>query len=189
LIGGATSDLLKGKGSLQDIDQMALIKPHVKWYTHISAVGDIVSAVENAFKIAQEGVPGPVFIEVPLDTLYKEKTTREFYAKVTGNTSSLFARIQSWYVSRHVNNIFSGKEISFGLPLDYVIPKNSSSDVHRTLKLLSSAKKPVIMVGSQSMLENSLVASGKLTETLNGTGIPTFLTGMARGLLTRDSKV
>jgi len=145
--------------------------------------------VENAFKIAQEGVPGPVFIEVPLDTLYKEKTTREFYAKVTGNTSSLFAKIQSWYVTRHVNNIFTGKEISFGLPLNFTVPENSTRELNNALRLLSNAKKPVIMVGSQSMLESELVMSGKLSEKLNETGIPTFLAGMARGLLGRESKV
>lgn len=31
IIGGATSDLLKNRGSLQDIDQMALMRPHVKY--------------------------------------------------------------------------------------------------------------------------------------------------------------
>lgn len=41
------------------------------------------------------------------------------------------------------------------------------------------------MVGSQSMLQTELASTGKLTEFLNETGIPTFLTGMARGLLGR----
>src|SRR5215470_10603373 len=31
ILGGATATLLKGRGSLQDIDQMALMRPHVKW--------------------------------------------------------------------------------------------------------------------------------------------------------------
>ena len=31
LLGGATATLLKGRGSLQDIDQLALFEPHVKW--------------------------------------------------------------------------------------------------------------------------------------------------------------
>src|SRR5262245_63274912 len=31
LLGGATATLLKGRGALQDIDQMALVRPHVKW--------------------------------------------------------------------------------------------------------------------------------------------------------------
>ena len=32
LIGGATATMLRGRGSLQDIDQIELIKPHVKWH-------------------------------------------------------------------------------------------------------------------------------------------------------------
>jgi thiamine pyrophosphate-dependent acetolactate synthase large subunit-like protein len=72
LIGGATSDLLKGRGSLQDIDQAALLKPHVKWMKHIARVEEIVPSLEQAFQIAQSGVPGPVFLEVPLDVLYSE---------------------------------------------------------------------------------------------------------------------
>src|SRR3569832_1329605 len=33
LFGGATVTLLKGRGALQDIDQMSLMKPLVKWAT------------------------------------------------------------------------------------------------------------------------------------------------------------
>ena len=31
LLGGAAPTVLKGRGALQDIDQMALLRPHVKW--------------------------------------------------------------------------------------------------------------------------------------------------------------
>ena len=31
LLGGATATMLRGRGSLQDIDQMSLMTPHVKW--------------------------------------------------------------------------------------------------------------------------------------------------------------
>src|SRR5215213_7071389 len=31
VLGGAAATLLKGRGALQDIDQLALITPHVKW--------------------------------------------------------------------------------------------------------------------------------------------------------------
>ena len=33
ILGGATATMLKGRGSLQDIDQMACVKPFVKWAT------------------------------------------------------------------------------------------------------------------------------------------------------------
>ena len=38
---------------------------------------DVVPALEKAFEIAQEGVPGPVFVEIAVDLLYDEKTVRE----------------------------------------------------------------------------------------------------------------
>lgn len=105
LFGGATSDLLKGRHSLQgttsssrfpatepiviyfflDIDQFALLKPHVKWSVHVKRVQDIVPNLgssfhfvyfrdhlahivlaELAFFHARSGTPGPVFIEIPV---------------------------------------------------------------------------------------------------------------------------
>src|SRR3989304_3050897 len=76
LMGGAAATVLKGRGSLQDIDQMALMKPHVKWATTIKKVRHIVPALEKAFEIAKKGVPGPVFIELPVDLLYDESVVR-----------------------------------------------------------------------------------------------------------------
>src|SRR5712692_2074499 len=41
LLGGAAATLLKGRGALQDIDQMALIRPHVKWAAAARAVAEL----------------------------------------------------------------------------------------------------------------------------------------------------
>src|ERR1700753_234041 len=38
LFGGATATLLKGRGALQDIDQMSLMKPITKWATSVKRV-------------------------------------------------------------------------------------------------------------------------------------------------------
>jgi thiamine pyrophosphate-dependent acetolactate synthase large subunit-like protein len=35
LLGGAAATLLQGRGALQDIDQLALFRPHVKWSTAV----------------------------------------------------------------------------------------------------------------------------------------------------------
>ena len=77
LLGGATATILKGRGSLQDIDQMALIAPHVKFAAAVTRVRDLPRTLEKAFEIAQEGVPGPVFVECPVDLLYDEPVVRE----------------------------------------------------------------------------------------------------------------
>src|SRR5215831_3847829 len=61
LFGGATATLLKGRGSLQDIDQMAVMKPITKWATTVKTVPGLVPTLERAIAVATEGVPGPVF--------------------------------------------------------------------------------------------------------------------------------
>src|SRR5687768_15762430 len=70
LFGGATATILKGRGSLQDIDQLALMKPITKWATTVKTRATLGKAVERALEEARSGVPGPVFVEVPVDLLY-----------------------------------------------------------------------------------------------------------------------
>ena len=72
LLGGATAGVLKGRGSLQDIDQLAAVRPHVKSAASVSRVRDLPEALTDAFAIARDGVPGPVFVECPIDLLYDE---------------------------------------------------------------------------------------------------------------------
>ena len=59
LLGGAAATLLKGRGALQDIDQMALIRPHVKWAAGARAVRELAPLLDQAFLEARAGVPGP----------------------------------------------------------------------------------------------------------------------------------
>src|SRR5437870_6341074 len=67
VIGGATATMLRGRGSLQDIDQMALVRPHVKWAARPNRLADVAPSVEKAFRVARSGVPGPVFVELAVD--------------------------------------------------------------------------------------------------------------------------
>ena len=74
VLGGATAGILKGRGSLQDIDQMALVRSQMKWSAVATRVCDIPRLLTTAFERAQQGVPGPVVLELPVDPLYDEKT-------------------------------------------------------------------------------------------------------------------
>ena len=55
LIGGAAPTVLQGRGALQDIDQMALMRPHVKWAHSVRRVRDIVPMLEQAFRVRSGG--------------------------------------------------------------------------------------------------------------------------------------
>src|SRR5674476_67583 len=67
LLGGAAPTALQGRGALQDIDQRPLVAPHVKLFKKIRRVSELGPAVAEGFEVAQAGVPGPVFIECPVD--------------------------------------------------------------------------------------------------------------------------
>src|SRR5258708_4757524 len=96
LLGGAAATILKGRGALQDIDQMTLMKPNVKWAAAITKIRQIVPTLEQAFSIAQEGVPGPVFVECPIDTLYDEELVRSWYGAKNKETRSFRERVVRW---------------------------------------------------------------------------------------------
>jgi acetolactate synthase I/II/III large subunit len=68
-IGGAGPRSLSDMGSLQDIDSVRVMRPVTKWAVQIPETRRIKEYVDSAFRIAQAGLPGPVYLEAPLDLL------------------------------------------------------------------------------------------------------------------------
>ncbi|XP_052828506.1 2-hydroxyacyl-CoA lyase 2 isoform X2 [Octopus bimaculoides] len=185
LIGGAAATLLKGRGSLQDIDQLSLFKSLCKFTASVSTVKEIVPTLQKAIQTAQSGTPGPVFVEFPIDVLYPYETVKkEMGMKDSGK--GLMQNIVNWYLQNHLNNLFSGafedRDMS---PLHVDIPKPSPSQVQKCAELLSKAKKPVFILGSQITLPPVPVEN--LCQSLENIGVPCFLGGMSRGLLGRNN--
>ncbi|MGB5659299.1 MAG: thiamine pyrophosphate-binding protein [Thermoanaerobaculia bacterium] len=184
VLGGATGTILKGRGALQDIDQMALVAPHVKWATSVRRVRDLVPAVQKALDMARSGVPGPVFVECPLDLLYDEELVRGMYGAkaVQGKSRSLGERAIGEYLRRHVSSLFAGAEgVEVSEPVEKPAPEPSSRALRKAVKYLAAARRPVLMVGSQALLENEKI--GDLAAAVERLGVPVYLSGMARGLL------
>lgn len=183
VLGGATATVLKGRGALQDIDQMALVQPHVKQALACTRVRELVPTLEQAFTVAQEGVPGPVFVEVPVDLLYPEENVRQFYgAKAASETKSLPELALQGYLRVHLARVFAGASKHVPRPRIHVEPTRPfPGAVDRAAKLLREAERPVILLGSQATLQpDELPRLVKAIETL---GVPVYLSGMARGLL------
>lgn len=189
LLGGAAATILKGRGSLQDIDQMTMMRPNVKWAATISKVTDIVPTLEKAFQIAQKGVPGPVFVECPIDTLYPEELVRSWYGAKSKDVppKNLKERVIQWYINRHARKLFEGKDnINFSNPIQKPeYPQHSSSQVDAVAAKLRSAKKPLLLVGSGAVM-NAQKAQ-QLADAVNALGIPVYLSGMGRGLLGKSN--
>jgi thiamine pyrophosphate-dependent acetolactate synthase large subunit-like protein len=185
LLGGGAATILKGRGSLQDIDQMSLMKPNVKWAATISKVKDIVPVLEKAFGIAQEGIPGPVFVECPIDTLYQEELVREWYGAKSKEIppKNLKERVIQWYINRHAKKIFEGKDqINLNQPLRSIsYPTHGNNDIDKVIAKIKSAQKPILLVGSGAIMNPK--KAEELAEAVLKIGIPVYLSGMGRGLL------
>ena len=69
IIGGAGPRALSDMGSLQDMNHVELMRPITKWSVSVPSTDRLQEYVDSAFRIAQAGVPGPVFLEMPLDLL------------------------------------------------------------------------------------------------------------------------
>jgi acetolactate synthase-1/2/3 large subunit len=183
LLGGATATLLRGRGALQDIDQMALVRPHVKRAGRVGRVREIAPALDEAFRLSREGVPGPVFLECPADLLYPEALVREWYGtKAAVEARSLGGRARRWYVGRHLDRLFGGiAPPAAAPPVPVPAPAPDEARVRRAAVLLRRAERPVLLVGSQALLSTG--ETGALAEAVRVLGVPTYLSGMARGLL------
>jgi acetolactate synthase-1/2/3 large subunit len=183
LLGGATATLLRGRGALQDIDQMALARPHVKRASRVTRVRDLVPALDEAFRLSRDGVPGPVFLECPVDLLYPEALVREWYGAKTGKEArTLGERARRWYVGRHLEQLFAG--VPGGPPgaiATAKAPPPDASRVGEAATLLARAERPVLLVGSQALL--SVAEVDALAAAVRALGLPFYLSGMARGLL------
>jgi len=182
LLGGAAATVLKGRGALQDIDQLALFKPHVKWATAVSRVRDLAPALAKAFRIAQSGVPGPVFVECPVDLLYDESLIREWYAASTPKGNGLQDRAVRAYLNYRTKRLFAGVDETSEVTVSEVAQLTPATrDIDRAAASIAKAERPVLVVGSQALVDSSQAAA--VATAIESLGIPVYLSGMARGLM------
>jgi len=193
LLGGATATMLAGRGALQDIDQLALFRPHVKRATSVRRLRDLGAILEDAFRLAQQGVPGPVFVECPVDLLYEESVVRGWYRSSSGVGAGLASKIERLYMDRHLGRLFAGATRHD--PAGRIVAAMASPkmrDVRRAARQLRHAERPVLVIGSQAVMRRdadsdpettSPAVVRELAEAVERLGVPVYLSGMARGLL------
>lgn len=186
LLGGGSPTLLKGSGALQDIDQMVLVSPICKYSARIKRIRDIVPTIRKAIHIAQSGTPGPVFVELPIDTLYTYQNILK-EAGLSKNPTTFRYLIDTFvfaYVSWQFSDAFAEQDLT---PIPIEVPKPIPQEIETVVKLIASAKKPLILLGSQALVKP--VSPSVIAELIKNLGIPTYLSGMSRGLLGTDCEL
>jgi acetolactate synthase-1/2/3 large subunit len=192
IFGGAAATLLKGRGALQDIDQISLMASITKWAVSISKVQSIGPTVEKAFDLAQEGVPGPVFIEVPIDVLYPEAMVREMFMKESGvrEGKNIGSKALELYMRGHLYRQFNQPHMSIAPPMRQSLPPKpsiKSQHIKKVATLLGKAERPALVIGSQALV--NCRDPSPIANAVRALGVPTWLGGMARGLLGRHSDI
>ena len=111
ILGGAAATVLKDRGSLQDIDHLSVVESITKYAKTIKRVKDLQPSLEEAISTATSGVPGPVYLEIPVDLLYPESLVREWYGLKS------IGKSMPWWMTRYlnwnVNRIFKDKNKTF----------------------------------------------------------------------------
>ncbi|MFN2165317.1 MAG: thiamine pyrophosphate-binding protein, partial [Anaerolineae bacterium] len=185
LLGGAAATVLQGRGALQDIDQRSLFQSVVKWSTSVRRVKEIVPSLEEAFRRCQEGVPGPVFVELPVDLLYGAELVREWYGLKAGGGGSITGRVVQQYLRWHLHRLFAGADgAAPGPRVEITPPAVDAKALERTVAALQKAERPVMLVGSQATLDAPAI--DRIAAAVARIGVPVYLSGMARGLLGVD---
>ena len=192
IFGGAAATLLKGRGALQDIDQVSVMESITKWAVSIKKVSSIQPTLEKALDLAQDGVPGPVFIEVPIDVLYPEEMVREMFMKESGvkDAKNLGSKALELYMRGHLYRQFHQPHVSIAPPLRESLPPRPSSkspQVDKVASLIRAAERPALVIGSQALANCQDAAP--IADAVQALGVPTWLGGMARGLLGRYSDI
>ena len=57
--------------------------------------------------MAQSGMPGPVFVEMPIDTLYPYKMVEADITGGGGSTKTLAGKITNFYLQSYLHNMFT----------------------------------------------------------------------------------
>ena len=178
LIGMASSQILK-ETHLEVTNQMKTLKPLVKWTGKVDRVRDIAYELREALRQALHGTPGPVYIQFTLDCLYPFPVVKK----------ELDRQGTSWYRDYYIQNLFAagfdvGREIR-PWPIEIPFPKKEL--VSKTVKAITKAERPLILMGSQAALPP--IEESKINSILTDMGIPCFLFGLSRGVLPKSHQL
>nr|WP_290666455.1 thiamine pyrophosphate-binding protein [Ardenticatena sp.] len=151
VIGGAAPTAFQGKGALQEMEQVDVFKPMTKWSASVPSADRIPEFMARAFRIALDGRPGPVFLEMAFDILADIVNTDQAPLPERYRTTAR--------------------------------PYPDPRAIAQAAALLREAQRPVLIAGSTAYWDD---AADVLQRFAEKTAIPTYLNGMARGLLPPD---
>ena len=117
-IGGSAPLSQRGRGAFQEMDQVSAFKPITKWAEQCTDPKRVPEFVSTAVRQALSGRPGPVYLDMPGDVLYKQVDEDEVV------------------YPDHDPDVFRAR------------PRADPALVDDAVRLLAQAERPLIITGS-----------------------------------------
>jgi len=174
-----------GKGSFQEVEAVEVSRPVTKWTFCITDVRDVGWVTERAVKVALEGRPGPVHIDVPKDTLTQWVPTSfdPFHEDFSDRKLRKYNRA-AWHKDRDINDVI---DLGFGsIYTDNQFSNTLIGDIQnrsllnkldQVVSYLQKCEKPLIHIGKGAIASYEIVRElaeylqCPVTSTLHGMGI------------------
>jgi acetolactate synthase-1/2/3 large subunit len=157
-ITGQVARAMMGRDAFQETDILGITQPITKHNRVVEDVEELANAVREAFHIACEGRPGPVLLDIPKDVQNGKAEWRG--SRSDGQSAS---RSVGQAVSRSVghSDTLTGR------------PPDRPTALEDAARLITEAKRPLIMAGHGILLANAYEELRALAER---TGIPVITT-------------
>src|ERR1700730_3257084 len=133
-IGGSAPISQRGKDAFQEMDQVACFKPITKWAEQCTDQRRVAEFVTTAIRHSLSGRPGPVYLDMPGDVLYKQVDEDEVvYPEI--DPASFRAR-----------------------------PAGDPAQIDEALRLLAQAERPLVLTGSGILWSDAAAELQQLVE-------------------------
>lgn len=156
-ITGQVNSYLIGTDAFQEADTFGLSFPITKHSIAIKKAEELLTAIPEAFKIAMNGRPGPVLIDIPRDIQMAEIEIDSFPNKDVFN---------------------SNEQIRFESNAEEI-----SEKINKSFELIKESQKPVLYVGGGA---NSPISSKVLREFKKLVRMPVVSSLMGIGCISKD---
>lgn len=151
-----------GRNSFQEVDVVDITKSVTKFNAQVTKAEDLAPMLRRAFRLAKEGRPGPVLVDIPSNL---QKAVMEYEAPE--NPSPLKGKAKD--VKAGSNRCLNS------------LPAPESVEI--AAQLIRNAKRPVLLVGGGAALG---MAEKEITEFALKTGMPVVHTLMGIGVFSGD---
>lgn len=151
----------------QEVDITSMVRDITKFAIRVDDELQILEVMNLAFKIAKEGRPGPVWIDVPIDIQGMNVDPKSLY-----NRQNVLNRYKSYL---HDNTLLSIKKTA-----------NLQRKYNQFFSYLNRSKKPILLVGNGIRISDSLDIFNKFLDFFK---LPVITGWNAHDLIVNNSKL